>query len=309
MLSRVAENIYWLARYIERAEDTARLISVSTHLLLDFPATDRLDWDSLIDIFGNKALFEELYGQNDQSSVLSFLCGDRRHGSSILSSLAMARENLRMSRDVMPREAWEEVNQLYLDMARQYELGITPRNRDRFLKRVIRSCQTVTGLIDGSLSHTQVRRFLLLGSRLERSDMTTRIIDVRSANLLPHAGDDLQPFESLQWMSLLKSVTGYQMYRQQVRLRVRGPDVLRFLLQDTAFPRSVACSLQDFLQVLKQLPEHEQVQAVAEDLARQLTTAQIESLARNPEQLNRFVDQLQVGSSRIHDALASRYFS
>lgn len=308
MLSRVAANIYWLARYLERVEDTARLISVNSNLLLDFPGTTRLGWASLVTITGSEELFDKLYEKHDEASVLSFLCGDRRYGGSILSSLACARENLRTTRDIMPREIWEEVNQLYLDTDKQVQSGITSRNRDAFLKRVIRSCQTVTGLIEGSLSDTQVHTFLLLGRHLERADMTTRIIDVRSANLLPRSPEELTPFENLQWMSVLKSLTGYQMYRQQVRLRVKGPDVLRFLLQDKSFPRAVACSLKKLSQALSQLPRHRKTQRLLEDLVKLLVSADVESLAGEPEQLHLFVDELQIGFNQVHDVIAENYF-
>lgn len=308
MLSRVAETIYWLARYLERAEDTARLISVSSHLLLDFPRATRLDWQSLVTITASEDIFANYYQQGDEASVLNFLCGDRRYNASILSSLAAARENLRTTRDIMPREIWEEINQLYLDINQKAQAGITPRNRDAFLKRVIRSCQTVTGLIEGSVSYTQVRTFLLLGRHLERADMTTRIIDVRSANLLPRTPEELTPFENLQWMSVLKSLTGYQMYRQQVRLRVKGPDVLRFLLQDKTFPRAVTCSLQEMLQLLVSLPRHEPAQGAVQELAKGLIAADVEALAAEPEQLHRFIDRLQVGFNQVHAAIAENYF-
>ena len=308
MLSRVAENIYWLARYLERAEDMARLISVNSHLLLDFPHASQLGWESLISITSTEELFAEHYERPDEAKVLEFLCGDRRYGSSIISSMANARENLRTSREILPREIWEEVNQLYLNIAARVEAGVTPRNRDSFLKQVIRSCQTVTGLIEGTLSHTQTRTFLTLGRSLERADMTTRIIDVRSANLLPKTPEDLKPFENLQWMSVLKSLTGFQMYRQQVRLRVRGTDVLRFLMQDTAFPRAVACSLKELSLALKPLPSNEATQAVVDDLVRLLIAADVEELAHEPEQLHLFMDELQVGLNRVHTKLVSHYF-
>ena len=130
MLSRVAENIYWLARYIERAEDTARLLSVNSHLLLDLPRPTKLGWSEIIAITGNDELFDELYETRDEANVLSFMCGDVRYSGSILSSLAAARENLRTTREIIPREIWEEINQLYLNVKEQVEAGITPRRRD-----------------------------------------------------------------------------------------------------------------------------------------------------------------------------------
>ena len=132
MLSRVAENIYWLARYLERAEDTARLLSVSSNLMLDLPRPTKLGWSEIVAITGNDELFDEFYPVRDESNVLSFMCGDIRYSGSILCSLRSARENLRTTRDIIPREIWEEVNQLFLSVKEQVDNGITPRRRDAF---------------------------------------------------------------------------------------------------------------------------------------------------------------------------------
>lgn len=309
MLSRVAENIYWLSRYLERAEDTARLITVTSNLLLDYPRSTRLDWDSLVTITGAEAIFDEHFEARTGDNVLNFLCGDLDYSGSIISSLRAARENLRTTRDIMPREIWEELNMLYMDTQKQVEGGLNSRKRDGFMKRIIRGCQTINGLIEGSLSHTQVRTFLMLGRSLERADMTTRTLDVRSANLLPRSPDDLTPYENLQWMSVLKSLTGYQMYRQHVRLRVRGPDVLRFLLQDEAFPRAVAANLKQLSASLEDLPRHEQVQALVDDLLSRLIDADMETMARQPDLLHTFVDDLQIAFNDLHAAIVEHYFS
>lgn len=309
MLSRVAENIYWLARYIERAEDTARLLSVNSNLLLDLPRATQLGWSEIIAITGHGERFDELYPNRDEASVLSFICGDLRYAGSIISSLAAARENLRTTRDVIPREIWEEINQLYLSVREQVESGITPRKRDAFLNRVIRSCQTVNGLIEGSLSYTQARTFLMLGRQLERADMTTRIIDVRSANLLPRSPEELTPFENLQWMSVLKSLSGYQMYRQHVRLRIRGPDVLRFLLQDRQFPRAVGSCMERFANALMALPRNEIALNEVETCRQHLAQANIVLLASEPAKLHAFVDEIQLDFIELHDAIAKTYFS
>lgn len=308
MLSRVAENIYWLARYLERAEDTARLLSVTSNLLLDLPRSTKLGWEEIIAITGNDELFDEHYENRDEASVLNFMCGDTRYSGSILSSLAAARENLRTTRDVIPREIWEEVNQLYLSVKEQVESGITPRRRDAFLSRVIRSCQTVNGIIEGTLSYTQARTFLMLGRQLERADMITRIIDVRSANLLPRNADDLKPFENLQWMSVLKSLSGYQMYRQHVRLRVRGPDVLSFLLQDMRYPRAVACSLERFSFALKNLKNHDEALEAVELCRQRIAGADIIKLAAEPDLLHAFVDEIQLDFTAVHDAVSRSWF-
>ncbi|TVU89767.1 alpha-E domain-containing protein [Vreelandella titanicae] len=308
MLSRVAENLYWMARYIERAEDTARLLSVNSHLMLDLPGRLPLGWAPLIEMTGSLEVFTARYEEFDERNVVHFLCADPDNDISIISALASARENLRTTRDVVPREIWEEVNQLYLSVADHAENGVSPRRRDSFLKSVIRGCQALTGLIEGTLSHGHARTFIELGRQLERADMTTRIVDVRSASLLPQNPEELLPFENLQWMSVLKSLTAYQMYRQQVRLRVRGPDVLRFLLQDPNLPRSIACSLETLGHELTLLPRQDRPAATVSLVRADVVDADIQALAHSPSKLHLFIDELQIGFAAIHDTLSATYF-
>ncbi|MCB1890208.1 MAG: alpha-E domain-containing protein [Rhodocyclaceae bacterium] len=309
MLSRVAENLYWMSRYLERAEDTARLLRVTRHLMLDYPGTPTLGWSSLVTITGAEAQFEESYPHQDEASVLAFLCLDRNYGGSILSSLGAARENMRTTREVMPREIWEEINQLYLTVSNYLASGIAQRRLDDFLRMVIRGCQTIVGLIEGSLSHGPARRFCDIGRSLERADMTTRILDVRSANLLPRTPEDLTPFENLQWMSVLKSLSAHQMYRQRTRSRVRGPEVARFVLQDQDFPRSIYRCLDDLCRIFQKLSRHGQALSGAATLRDALHSADGNQLASSPDELNGFIDRLQIGFGEIHQAIAATWFA
>ena len=155
MLSRVAENLYWMARYLERAEDTARLIRVTRHVMLDYPGTATLGWSTLIDIVGAEEDYAKYYDDRSVSSVLTFLCADRRYGGSILGALGAARESLRTTRDVMPREVWEEINRLFLECSEMLSGTIDLRRLDEFLRLAIRGSQTLAGMLDGSLSDTQ----------------------------------------------------------------------------------------------------------------------------------------------------------
>ena len=309
MLSRVAENLYWMARYIERAEDTARLLSVNSHLMLDLPRNVPLGWGPLVEMTGSLDAYQQRFEQRfDERNVVHFLCADDANTSSILASLANARENLRTTRDVVPRETWEEVNQLYFYIADNAENSVNPHQRDYFLQHVIRGCQTLTGLIEGTMSLGPARTFIELGRQLERADMTTRIVDVRSASLLPKNPDELMPFENLQWMSVLKSLTAYQMYRQQIRLRVSGPDVLRFLFQDPCLPRSIAYSLETLGEELKYLPRSDRALAAVLLVRADGVEADVHSLAYSPHKLHAFIDTLQIGFANIHEAIAAAYF-
>ena len=353
MLSRVAQNVYWMARQIERAEDTARLINVNGNLLLDLPRNTTFGWLPLIFIVGAEKLFFEKdpHRLADENNVVRFLIGDRDNPGSIISSLAAARENLRTTRDTVPPEAWEQINALYI-YARDHVP--TRRGRFEFLRRVIQGAQQINGLLAGAMSRTAAYDFVRLGRYLERADMTTRILDVRSANLLARAGrsastaadlfdggqnpsqtqartetqtqtqtqtrtgtqvqvqaatpeqEEQDPFESIQWMSVLKSLSAYLMYRQQVRLRVGGPDVLKFLLQDECFPRAVACCLKQLEICLRELPKNTVPLAGVAALKQRLNAAAVPTLVH--EELHEFIDQLQIGLGELHDQIAATYF-
>ena len=323
MLSRVAQNIYWMTRYVERAEDTARLINVNTNLLLDLPRNTTFGWLPLIFIIGAEKLFfdKDPHRLVDEATVVKFLINDREHPSSIIASLAAARENLRTTRDIVPREAWEQINSLYI-----YARDHTPSRRGRyeFLRRVIQGAQQIGGLLAGEMSRTAAYDFVRLGHYLERADMTTRILDVRSANLLSRARqsqsqsqvqtqtsaaapEEQDPFDSIQWMSVLKSLSAYQMYRQQVRMRVNGPDVLKFLLQDESVPRTVAFCLRQLDICLRKLPRHDAALAALAALQQKLNAATVPELTR--EGLHDFIDEVQVGLGELHDQIAAAYFA
>ena len=306
MLSRVAENIYWLGRYVERAENTARVVSVNANLLLDLPKGIAPGWRPLVDITGANAQFEEHYKDYGERNVVRFLLGDERNSGSIIAALGAARENCRTIRDIVPREAWELLNELYLYARDQLGKGTTKGGRHTYLKYIILGNQSINGLLSGTMPHDQGYEFLHLGRFLERADMTTRIIDVRSANLLPDETTELRPFETIQWVSVLKSMTGYQAYRRTEQVRVQRGPVLRFLFQNAEFPRSVNHCVDAARASLQKLPRNEAALRVAGRLKRNLEGAEPRQLEQ--DQLHAFVDDLQLAIGDLHDAIASTWF-
>ncbi|MEY6433722.1 alpha-E domain-containing protein [Thioalkalicoccus limnaeus] len=306
MLSRVAENIYWLARYLERAENTARIVSVNANLLLDLPRGIAPGWRPLIDITGANELFEEHYKDYGERQVVRFLLGDERHPGSILSALAGARENCRTIRDIVPRETWEQLNELYLFAGENLQRGMTKSGRHTYLKRLILGSQTITGLLAGTMLHDQGYHFLRIGRNLERADMTTRIADVRSASLLPDETTDLRPYDTIQWVSVLKSLTAYQMYRRSEQVRVQRGPVLRFLFQNAEFPRSALHCIDAVRASLGPLPRSEASLRVAGRLKRNLAGANLARL--DPLALHQFVDEFQADIGCLHQEIAATWF-
>jgi len=306
MLSRVANHIYWMARYIERAENTARLVNVNTHLLLDLPKRIRLGWEPIVDITSNRDEFYSLYEQADERSVVRFMVMDTKNPGSIISSLNLARENARTIRDIIPREAWEQINELFLKTKNNSQNVLTHRHRYDYLRSIILGAQTITGLLAGTMTHDEGYDFLRMGRNLERADMTTRIIDVRTATLLPDMAEDLTPFENLQWMSVLKSLTAYQMYRREMRSRIRRSDVLQFLLQEDRFPRAFFHTLCEVNACLNDLPHNEKPLQLVAKLKRKLRSAKLNELRQ--EKLHLFIDELQFGLIKLHDSINQSYF-
>jgi uncharacterized alpha-E superfamily protein len=306
MLSRVASRIYWMARYLERAENTARLINVNTHLLLDLPKRVRLGWEPIIDITSRRDFFHTLYNEADEHSVIRFMVTDSRNSDSVLNALNMARENTRTIRDIIPREAWEQVNTLYLSAKTNARSVTTQRHRYDYLHSVILGVQTINGMLAGTMTHDEGYNFLRMGRNLERADMTTRIIDVRSATLLPDMSGDLSPFENLQWVSVLKSLSAYQMYRREMRQRIRRPDVLKFLMQKEHFPRSIYHALCQVNNCLSNLPHNKKTLQLLTKLQQKLLSAKLQQF--NQEKLHGFIDELQFGVIKVNDSISETYF-
>jgi uncharacterized alpha-E superfamily protein len=310
MLARVVENVYWLSRYLERAENTARIIGVNTNLLLDLPGGIAPGWLPLVDISGNRAEYdarsEGKAAHGEERDVVHFLTADPDNPGSICSSLVAARENARTLREILPTESWELLNQFFAEFNRDLATGINKRMRFEFLKRIVIALQTMAGMLDGTMNRNDAHTFLTLGRNLERADMTSRIVDVRSAQLLPVETPELRPFETVQWMSVLKSLSGYQMYRLKMRTRVKRTDVLQFLLRDDQFPRSCHFCLTQLGSALNPLPRNEGVMEVLETAVKFIARAPLATL--NQPGLHELIDRIQLHVNNVHNMIAEAYF-
>jgi uncharacterized alpha-E superfamily protein len=305
MLSRVANRIYWLGRYLERAENMARLVNVNANLLMDLPSRIEVGWRPLVEILGDESLFDDMFENYDERSIMRFLVGEPLNPSSIISSLISARENARTVRDIIPREAWEQINALYLYTKKHLPSAYGKRNRYDFFTSIILGNQQITGLLAGTMSHDTGYAFLRMGRNLERGDMTSRIIDVRSADLLPDEGE-LTPFDNIQWMSVLKSLTAYQMYRREVRLQVRRPDVINFLFRNLQFPRSIYHCISTVAGCLAELPHSDAPLRHASHLQRMVSDVKPDQL--DQQGLHRLIDEFQQGVADLDRLISEAYF-
>ena len=237
MLSRVANSIYWLNRYIERAENVARFVDVNVNLILDLPAEITQQWQPLVSITGDVRLFKNRYGKANAENVIQFLTFDSDYPNSIISCLQVARENARSIREIISSEMWEEVNSFYL-MLKEASPGKQRDSLTQFFEQVRISSHRFAGVMDATMTHNEGWHFGQMGRLLERADKTTRLLDVKYFVLLPSSQWVGTPLDQIQWMSLLKSASAYEMYRK-CQHRIIPSSVVEFLILNRQFPRSI----------------------------------------------------------------------
>jgi uncharacterized alpha-E superfamily protein len=306
MLSRVAERLYWMGRYLERVESTARLVNAYTNQILDLPKGVDPGWRRLVDLNGASAVFEGHYQNYDERNTVKFLLADSFNPDSIASALAMARENVRTTRDVLPTEVWDQANEMYLYCKENAERGVLRKHRFMFLKQIVIRCQQITGLLTGTMSHDFPCDFIRLGRNLERGDMTTRIVDSAVSLLMPRL-DAPTPYDNLMWVNVLKSLSAFQMYRQHVRHRVNGEAVVKYLLQDSGFPRSLGYALARAEALLGHLPRNEAPLQRVALIQRRVKEAALDTMAL--DEMHAFIDQIQAELNNMHEQISATWFS
>src|ERR1700681_404761 len=251
MLSRIAESLFWLSRYIERAEYTARILDVNFHTLLE-QSKDRyrLRWEPLIVMAGEEERFRQIYAEADAENVFEFLAFRQDNPSSILQCIAKARENARTIRDRISREMWEDINGLYHMVGRfnpQDEIKAGPH---RFCDKIKFGAHRFHGVTDATMPHDEGWEFLRMGWALERAEMTARLVDVQYHNLL-----DALPFvgapDNHQWMAVLRSVGAYETYHRQYHSVIAPEKVAEMLILHPQHPRSIRFSAGEVQQGLR----------------------------------------------------------
>jgi len=251
MLSRVAENLYWISRYVERVENVARLLDVGFHLELDASGVSRQSGDlgpieSVLTILACREAFERAHGgpvgdgEADRDAVLRFLTFDRGNGHSIIAMLARARENARASQETLSGEIWSQVNTFYLYLSSTRAVRRFRASPTRFFNGIKRNCILFDGLVDGTLPRTEVYHFLQFGKNLERVNQISRILNTKMTGLTdgdPSAADPA--LRAVHWSSLLRSCSAYEAYLRDHHDRVDPESVVRYLVLDPDFPRAI----------------------------------------------------------------------
>ncbi|HMX55242.1 MAG TPA: alpha-E domain-containing protein [Leptospiraceae bacterium] len=250
MLSRTADSIYWLNRYIERAENYARFLDVNMQLALDF--AEGAQWMPLVETTGDREQFLEAYGEANADNVIRFLISDEKNPNSILSCVSIARENARAVREMISTEMWLHINRFYLTLTESAAPGIQVANYSEFLAWVKDNCALHAGLMDGSLSHTEAWHFGKLGRSVERADKTSRLLDIKYFYLLPGAEQVGSEADLIQWQAVLRSASALEMFRREYN-RLTPANVAGFLILDRHFPRSIRFCITEGERSLREL--------------------------------------------------------
>ena len=239
MLSRVADTIFWMNRYIERAENYARFLDVNFNLSLEMPPDFDEQWKPLVVITGDMPLFKKYYDKATKSNVIRFLGFDPRNPNSIYSSTCFARENARAIRPELTKEMWEQINSLYHQVKESTAKRQWRRKDPRpYTTEVRKGCQLLYGIFESTTSRSAGWHFGKIGQLIERADKTSRVLDVKYHMLLSTVEGAGSAIDIVQWASLLKTVSGYDMYRKMAG-KLSTHQIAEFLLFDTRFPRSV----------------------------------------------------------------------
>ncbi|MFY0676863.1 MAG: alpha-E domain-containing protein [Neptuniibacter sp.] len=307
MLSRVAERIYWGSRYLERVENTARLVSVYDNLLFDLPRDTNIGWYNLIVINSSTESFNERYKVQDERNVVKFLLADDSNTSSMLTSLKQVKENIRTTRDVVPQDTWELINELDLYARNNIRQGINRTDRHQFLNTIIKHCQEINGLFESAMSRDATWQFLMLGRNIERADMTTRILDAGASLMLqPNEGTSIN-LSQVVWGNVLRSLSAYMNYRRSIRTQVQSSKVARFLLEDPHFPRTIAFCLEEIESAIQKLPRPEK--ALAGLNALKELNYPLENGNPLNEEFRDYLNDLQIQVSELHNEFSENWFA
>ena len=309
MLSRVANSIYWMSRYIERAENIARFISVNVHLMLDMALDpDNTQWRPLVTTTGDESDFTKRYREATEKNVIQFLTFDSQNVNSILSCIQFARENARTVREIISSEMWEQINELY-----HFVQGQSRKRRladpQAFYAHIRLASHLITGLCENTMSHGEGWHFAQVGKMLERADKTARILDVKYFLLLPTLEYFDSPYDAVQWGAVLKSANAFEMYRKHYH-RIHYKEVTEFLIFDREFPRSIAYCVQaaadSLMAICKDHSGAIAARTEMQKIQKSLLSTNVDAVLANG--LHEFIDILQFNLNIVDRAIHQSFF-
>jgi len=305
MLSRVANRLYWSARYLERSEGLARVVNAYTHFILDTPKTKGVDWDVLIRIVEAEDAYFSRYQKVTEQNVIRFLLSNEDNLGSLRSSVIFARENMRTTRDALPEKAWELINELNLYTKLNVEDAVKRRNRHDFLDQIILHNMQLDGLFDGSMNRSRPFEFIRLGKYMERCDMATRIAHVGIIGL-PQTEGSYSGLQISLWANLLDSLSATSAYRQEIGPIVEPAEVTNFVFKHPDFPRSIRFSLLRLERIVDHLKDSKPCLTILHRMHTKLDKFDAQKLSRDKVQA--FIDKIQKDLNLLNESIANTWF-
>ena len=309
MLSRTADHLFWMARYTERAENTARMLDVNyqTSLLPQSAAVAQVGWQGLLSISELLPAYADKHGEVQPQRVLEFMVADAGNPSSIVSCLRAARENARAVRGSLTTEVWETQNQTWLEVNRMLQTGEFERDPAQFFEWVKFRSHLSRGVTVGTMLMDEALHFLRLGTFLERADNTARLVDVKfhavQSDFFGTASEKDQEYDFYHWSAILRSVSGFEIYRKVYRDVIKPERVADLLILRPDMPRSLHASLNEVVANLAMVAndQSEETQRRAGKLRAELQYGHIEEILATGLHafLTQFLDRVNELGTRI----------
>ena len=243
MLGKTAGGLFWMFRYLERSENTARLIETGFRIALTRADGDDDEWTSVLQTAAVAHLYFEKHGQIEAAKAIDFMLRDMANPSSVLSAMSAARQNARLVRTAITREVWEAVNDTYMVLKQALTRPVSARDLPEVLALIRQKSALVRGAMHGTMLRNDIFDFCRLGTFLERADNTARILDVKYYVLLPSISQIGSSLDNVQWETILRSVAGMRAYRWITQGETSPIGIADFLIFDTRMPRSLAFSV------------------------------------------------------------------
>lgn len=267
MLGRTASGLFWMARYLERFENTARLIDAGFRMSLTRARTARSEWESVLTTAGTRDLYLQHHDSFSTSRVVDFSVTNRDNPSSLYNSIAAARENARMTRTALTRDVWEAINETWLACKHDFEAGDFRNDLPDFLSGIRQHAALVRGTINGTMLRNEIFRFVKIGSLIERADNTARILDTKYYVLLPSSASVGSSLDRVQWEMILRSASAERSFHWLYGGVMDPGAIVEFLLHDVRLPRSIAYCYESIVQILNGLAVEYDRRTASQDLA------------------------------------------
>ena len=313
MLSRTADNLFWIGRYIERAETTARLLQVGARIAL-MPSAGhgyRSEWESLLLASGTAEGFAAKYGDPVQRNIESYLFFDRDNPSSVISCLYRARENARIVRTAITAQVWDALNTTYQEMIRFERSARSELELTEVTDWVMGQTAMIRGAIEATLLRNDGYRFLNIGAALERADSTARLIDVKYYVLLPAVDLVGSALDNYQWQVLLRALSVHRAFHWAYGGEITAGKIAHFLILNRQCPRALIASLEAAMGHLDALAREYDQSGAAQRRARALVGDIAETRAEDifdeglHEFLNRYIHEISALSGLVQDVYLS----